>query len=113
MIEEEDVTEERIVIDHNTEHTIDISLRTDCWIGFTLYPGKITGEKAIDLLEEYGTEKMLLNSAADWDPSDPLAVPKARDRMLDRGWDREEVRKVVLENPYEFFSQSPNFGYEP
>ena len=113
MIQDEDVTEERIVIDHNTENTIDISLRTDCWIGFTLYPGKITDEKAIDLLEEYGTDRMLLNSAADWDPSDPLAVPKARDEMLDRGWDRETVRKVVFENPYEFFSQSPNFEYEP
>ena len=113
MIQDEDVTEERIVIDHNTENTIDISLQTDCWIGFTLYPGKITGEKAIDLLEEYGTDGMLLNSAADWDPSDPLAVPKARDEMLDRGWDREEVRKVVFENPYEFFDQSPNFEYEP
>ena len=112
MIEDEGVTQERIIIDHNTENTIDISLQTDCWIGFTLYPGKITDEKAIDLLEEYGTDKMLLNSAADWDPSDPLAVPKARDKMLDRGWPREEVRKVVLDNPYEFFSQSPNFEYE-
>jgi predicted metal-dependent TIM-barrel fold hydrolase len=113
MIQEEDVTEERIVIDHNTAETIDISLRTDCWIGFTLYPGKIPAEEAIDLLEEYGTDKMIFNSAADWDPSDPLAVPKARDEMLDRGWDREEVRKVVFENPYRFFDRSPNFDYEP
>ncbi|GAA0237308.1 TatD family hydrolase [Haladaptatus pallidirubidus] len=113
MIHDEDVTEERIVIDHNTENTIEIALQTDCWIGFTLYPGKITDEKAIDLLEEYGSDKMLLNSAADWDPSDPLAVPKARDKMLDRGWDREEVRKVVFENPLEFFNQSPNFNYKP
>lgn len=113
MIDEEDVTEERIVIDHNTENTIDTSLETDCWVGFTLYPGKIAIEDAVDLLEEYGTDKMLFNSAADWDPSDPLAVPKARDEMIDRGWDREEVRKVVFENPYDFFSQSPNFDYEP
>ncbi|WP_440006069.1 TatD family hydrolase [Halomicrococcus sp. SG-WS-1] len=112
MIQEEDVTEERIIIDHNTEDTIDTSLRTDCWLGFTLYPGKIEDETAIDLLEEYGTDKMILNSAADWDPSDPLAVPKARDKMLDRGWDREEVRKVVFDNPYAFFDQSPNFDYE-
>lgn len=112
MIEEEDVTQERVVIDHNTEDTIDISAGTDCWIGFTLYPGKIDAETTIDLLEEYGTEKMLLNSAADWDPSDPLAVPKARNRMIDRGWDRDEVRKVVFDNPYEFFSQSPNFEFE-
>ena len=112
IIEEMGVTQERIIIDHNTEHTIDTSLRTDCWIGFTLYPGKISRESAIDLLEEHGTDKMILNSAADWDPSDPLAVPKARDEMLDRGWSREEVRKVVLENPHDFFSQSPNFAYE-
>jgi predicted metal-dependent TIM-barrel fold hydrolase len=112
MIQAEDVTEERIIIDHNTENTIDTSLQTDCWVGFTLYPGKIADEKAIDLLEEYGTDKMILNSAADWDPSDPLAVPKARDKMLERGWDRERVRKVVFDNPYEFFDQSPNFDYE-
>jgi predicted metal-dependent TIM-barrel fold hydrolase len=112
IIEETGVTQERIIIDHNTEDTIDTSARTDCWIGFTLYPGKIEAESAIDLLEEYGTDNMIFNSAADWDPSDPLAVPKARDEMLDRGWDREDVRKVVFENPYEFFDQSPNFDYE-
>lgn len=113
IIEDEEVTQERIVIDHNTENTIEISLKTDCWIGFTLYPGKITPSTAINLLEDYGVEKMLLNSAADWDPSDPLAVPKARDEMLDRGWDRETVRQVVLGNPAEFFGQSPNFEYSP
>lgn len=112
IIEDEGVTQERIIIDHNTENTVDISLRTDCWIGFTLYPGKVAPETAIDILDEYGTDKMLFNSAADWDPSDPLAVPKARDEMIDRGWDREEVRKVIYDNPYEFFSQSPNFEFE-
>ncbi len=112
MIQDEDVTEERIIIDHNTENTIETSLQTDCWIGFTLYPGKIAAEAAIDLLETHGTDRMILNSAADWDPSDPLAVPKARDMMLDRGWDREAVRQVVFDNPYEFFDQSPNFEYE-
>lgn len=112
IIEDEGVTQERIIIDHNTENTIDVSAETDCWIGFTLYPGKISRGAAIDLLDEYGTDKMILNSAADWDPSDPLAVPKARDEMIDRGWPREEVRKVVLHNPHDFFSQSPNFEYE-
>jgi len=113
IIDEEDVTEERIVIDHNTEDTVEIAMETDCWLGFTLYPGKITASKAIDIVDEHGTEKILFNSAADWDPSDPLAVPKARDKMLNRGWDRDAVRTLVFENPYEFFNQSPNFEYEP
>jgi predicted metal-dependent TIM-barrel fold hydrolase len=112
IIEDGGYTQDRIIVDHNTENTIDVTAPTDCWVGFTLYPGKIDDETAIDLLEEYGTDKMLFNSAADWDPSDPLAVPKARDKMLDRGWSREEVREVVYENPRAFFSQSPNFTYE-
>jgi predicted metal-dependent TIM-barrel fold hydrolase len=113
IIEDEGVTQERIVIDHNTPETVETALSTDCWVGFTLYPGKIADEKAIDLVEEHGTERMLFNSAADWDPSDPLAVPKARDEMLDRGWPREDVREVVFDNPYEFFDRSPNFAYDP
>jgi len=28
------------------------------------------------------------------------------------GFPREEVRKVVFDNPYDFFDQSPNFDYE-
>jgi hypothetical protein len=31
--------------------------------------------------------------------------------MIDAGWDREEVRKLLFENPVEFFSQSPHFDY--
>lgn len=112
IVEEMGVDQSRIVIDHNEPGTIETTRATDCWLGFTLYPGKIEDEAAIDLLEEYGTDKMLFNSAADWDPSDPLAVPKARDKMLDRGWEREEVKKVVFDNPYDFFDQSPNFTYE-
>jgi predicted metal-dependent TIM-barrel fold hydrolase len=108
-----DVTEERIIIDHNTENIIGISLETDCWLGLTLYSGKIEVETAIDLLEKYGTDKMILNSAADWYPSDPLAVPKARDKMLDCGWTREEVRTVVFDNRYQFFNKLPDFDYEP
>lgn len=56
------VTQERIVIDHNTENKIDISTQTDCWIGFTLYRGKIEAEAAIGFLEEYGTEKLILTT---------------------------------------------------
>ena len=44
--------------------------------------------------------------------TDPFAAMKAQDKTIDQDWDREEVRKVMFENPYEFFDQSPNFDYE-
>ena len=49
------------------------------WAGMTLYPEtKCTPQRAVDILETYGTERLWMNSAGDWGPSDPLAVPKAR-----------------------------------
>jgi hypothetical protein len=113
ILEEEGATQERIIIDHNEPGTMETTAATDCWLGFTLYPGKISIDDVMPLLEEYGTDRTILNSSADWDDSDPLAVPKARDAMLDAGWDREVVRKLVFENPIEFFSQSDSFTYRP
>jgi hypothetical protein len=113
ILEDEGVTQERVVIDHNEPDTMETTAATDCWLGFTLYPGKITIEEVMPLLEEYGTDRMLINSSADWDDSDPLSVPKARDAMLDAGWDRATVRTLLYENPIEFYSQAPAFDYEP
>ena len=112
IVEEMGVDQSRIIIDHNEPDTIETTRATDCWTGFTLYPGKIDIETVEGMLEEYGTDRMILNSSADWDDSNPLAVPEARDYLIDAGWDREEVRKLVFDNPYDFFSQSPNFEFD-
>jgi hypothetical protein len=114
ILEEEGVTQERIIIDHNEPGTMETTTATDCWLGFTLYPGKITIETVMELLEEYEcTDRTILNSSADWDDSDPLAVPKGRDAMIDAGWDRDTVRDLVFDNARRFYSQAPNFDYEP
>ena len=69
------VDRSRICIDHCEEHTIRLALDEGYWAGITLYPlTKATPERAVDLVEIYGPEQLLINSSADWDPSDPLAV---------------------------------------
>lgn len=46
------------------------------WAGMTLYPvSKCTPERAADMVEMYGPERLLVNSAGDWGPSKPSAVP--------------------------------------
>jgi len=50
-----------------------------------------------------------VNSSADWGPSDVLSVPKVARAMLEAGFSRDEVQKVVFDNPVQFYSQSPNF----
>jgi hypothetical protein len=100
----------RVDMDHNTEETIRHVLDAGYWAGITMYPRtKCTPQRARDMVERFGTERILLNSSADWEWSDPLAVPKCAHLMLQTGFTRAQVRHVVWENPYRFFVQNPNF----
>ena len=100
----------RVLIDHVEEHTVEEVLNRGFWAGMTLYPDtKVTPQRATDIIEMYGNERIWMNSAGDWGCSDPLAVPKARIEMLRRGHSEAMIDKVTLDNPIEFLSQSPNF----
>lgn len=100
----------RVNIDHNTEETIRHTLDAGFWAGVTMYPRtKCTPQRARDMVEKFGAERVLLNSACDWETSDPLTVPKAAKLMLMTGFTRAQVRGVVWENPYHFLAQSPKF----
>ncbi|MFZ5833562.1 MAG: TatD family hydrolase, partial [Planctomycetota bacterium] len=71
------VDRHRVVIDHCEEHTIRLALDEGYWAGITLYPTtKASPERAADMVERYGPERILVNSSADWGPSDPLSVPR-------------------------------------
>ncbi|MFQ5970320.1 MAG: TatD family hydrolase [Nitrososphaerales archaeon] len=112
IIKEEDCDEKSIIIDHNTEETISICLRSDVMAGISLYPKtKMSSNRAINLIRKYGTERILLNSSADWGDADPLSVPRAVMQMRLEGFKSSEIEKIVFENPYNFFKQSRNFTY--
>lgn len=100
----------QILIDHVEEHTVAEVLDRGFWAGMTLYPDtKVTPQRAADIIEMFGTERLWMNSAGDWGCSDPLAVPKARMEMRRRGHSAATIDQVTLNNPQQFLSQSPNF----
>ncbi len=104
------ITPERVIIDHVEEHTAPLVLDSGFWAGITLYPeSKSTPNRAIDMLELYGSERTWLNSACDWGVSDPLAVPKTALEMRRRGKPATFIDKVLYQNPVRFMSQSPKF----
>ncbi|HEY2761716.1 MAG TPA: TatD family hydrolase [Pirellulales bacterium] len=102
----------RVLVDHVEEHTIRPVLEAGYWAGMTLYPvTKCTPERAVDIIEFYGPERLLVNSAGDWGPSKPTAVPDFIFAMRRRGHSEAVVRQVVYENPLEFFGQSRGFSF--
>lgn len=100
----------RVIIDHVEEHTILEVLDAGFWAGMTLYPeSKCTADRAIDMLETYGSENVWMNSACDWGVSDPLAVPRAALRLRQRGYQGETVDRIVYRNPARFMEQGGRF----
>jgi predicted metal-dependent TIM-barrel fold hydrolase len=97
----------RVCVDHVEEHTVRLALDGGFWCGMTLYPTtKCTPQRAADIVEMVGTERLLVNSAGDWGKSDPLAVPEFILEMRRRGHAEDVIRKVVHDNPLAFFRQS-------
>ena len=108
------VNRDRVLVDHVEEHTVAEVLDRGFWAGMTLYPiSKCTPDRAVDMIEMYGAERLLVNSAGDWGPSKPTAVPDLIFECRQRGIPEATIRKVVYENPVAFFSQSKNFNFQP
>jgi len=100
------IAPERVLIDHVEEHTIKPALEAGHWAGMTLYPvTKCTPARAADMIEGYGPDRLMINSAGDWGPSNPMAVPECVAEMKARAWPPQTIRKVTYENPLAFFSQ--------
>ncbi len=104
----------KILIDHNTEETIKKTLELGVWAGLSVYPNtKLTPQRAINIINENGSDKIMINSAADWGVSDPLSVPLVAREMRKKSITQSEIEKVTFLNAYEFYKQSPKFNWKP
>lgn len=114
LLDDRRVDPARVLIDHVEEHTVRVARDHGFWCAMTLYPTtKCTPSRAADIIEMYGDDRIMVNSAGDWGPSNPLAVPDFVMEMRRRGHADSKIRKVVYENPLEFFRQSQNFRFTP
>jgi predicted metal-dependent TIM-barrel fold hydrolase len=104
----------RVMVDHAEEHTIEQILDGGYWTGLTLYPQtKVSPQRAADIIERFGPDRICVAGACDWGPSDPLAVPRFIMEMRRRRHSEALIHRVVFENPVEFLSQSGKFRIRP
>lgn len=95
------------VIDHSTEETTGLIRDAGFWAGHSVYPvTKLTPERAVNILQRHGLERMMVHSAADWGPSDALSVPRTVLEMRRRGFTAAQIEQLVWTNPHTFFGQS-------
>ncbi len=100
----------RILIDHVEEHTVGMVLDEGYWAGMTIYPvSKCTPQRAVDIFEMWGAEKLMVNAAADWGVSDPMQTHRTMLEARRRGHSRETLLRIFHNNPAEFFGKNPRF----
>ncbi|WP_431948569.1 TatD family hydrolase [Actinacidiphila sp. bgisy167] len=107
VVRESALDPERVVLDHLNETTVKEAADSGCWLGFSIYPDtKMDEDRMVTVLKTYGTEKMLVNSAADWGKSDPLKTRRTADAMLAAGFTEDDVDQVLWRNPVAFYGSS-------
>jgi predicted metal-dependent TIM-barrel fold hydrolase len=105
----------KILVDHNVEETIEKTLELGMWAGLSVYPvTKLSPERAMKIIKKYGTERIMIHSAADWGISDPLSVPLVAREMRKSGeFSINDIERVTFYNAYEYYKQSNRFNWKP
>ncbi|MCV9933946.1 TatD family hydrolase [Flavobacterium sp. LS1R47] len=107
VLEEHGIAPHMVVIDHNNEETAKQVLDRGYWAAFTIYPNtKMGNERMVEVVKQYGSERIIVDSSADWGVSDPLSVPKTAALMLEKGIAKEDVHLTCYKNALTAYSQS-------
>lgn len=107
VCEEHGMEPGKVVIDHNNEETVAETLQRGFWAAFSIYPStKMGNQRMVEILRQYGGERIIVDSACDWGISDPLGVPKTARLALQSGIPEETVRRVCYGNALAAYGQS-------
>lgn len=99
LIREHGIEADKVIIDHNTEQTVEAVLERGYWAAFTIYPEtKMDSERMAHVVEKYGADRVIVDSSADWGYSDPLAVPKTAEQMRKIGIPQEQIYLSCCKN---------------
>jgi predicted metal-dependent TIM-barrel fold hydrolase len=113
IVKEQQMNVDRVIIDHNTEETIQMSKESGCWCGMTVYPvSKLTPERVSGIIREHGSERMIVNGSADWGVSDPLSLVKVATYMQQDGHTAAAIQNLVFNNAMSFYGQEPKWKPE-
>ncbi|GGS89974.1 TatD family hydrolase [Streptomyces cinerochromogenes] len=107
IVRESALPPERVLLDHLNETTAKEAKDSGAWLGFSVYPDtKMDVDRTVAVLKDFGTERVVVNSAADWGRSDPLTTRRVGDAMLRAGFSEDEADQVLWHNPVAFYGLS-------
>jgi uncharacterized protein len=104
VVRESGIDPGRVLLDHLNEVTVGPAAEAGVWLGFSIYPDtKMDPDRMVEIIRRYGTDRILVNSAADWGRSDPLSTLRTADALRAAGFADDAVDQVLWRNPVRFY----------
>ncbi len=98
LLAESGLDASRVIVDHLTSETLPVAKEAGCHLGLSIHPVKLSPENGAELVAEYGSERILINSDLGANPSYLFAIPGCISAMRDMGLEEHTIRKVVFDN---------------
>jgi predicted metal-dependent TIM-barrel fold hydrolase len=104
LAREAGLPDEQVVVDHADGSVVDRVLgETDCWLSFSVGASWLRGVDARDVADavaRHGADRVLVDSdLIGAMRADPFVVPRTAMDLLRLGLSRDQVERVVYENP--------------
>ena len=107
VCEEHGLDPSKVVVDHNNEETVQETLERGYWAAFSIYPStKMGNARMVEILRQYGAQRIIVDSACDWGISEPLGVAKTAKLALQKGIAEADVRLACYQNALAAYGQS-------
>lgn len=106
IIHEENYPIERAVLDHTAKDTVDIRLAAGATVGLSVCYDKNRPDDAAEMVIEHPDKRdqIFINSEFGYNNDGYFSVPRAVLSLRMKGLDREEIKRVVWDNPKRFFN---------
>lgn len=96
ILEETSFPSELAVVDHVNFENLDLVLKKDYWIGLTVQFGKLSAEDVAKIVEEYGSERFIVNSDSGYGNEFVTAVAEVAKLV------GKEAERICLKNAEKF-----------
>ncbi|MGA9520445.1 MAG: TatD family hydrolase [Myxococcaceae bacterium] len=93
----------RVLVDHTSGRTVRLVLACGHWAGLTVHPDELSGERAVALVRQLGTERVVLDSDSGEGVGDILGLARVA-RLLEKSkLSPDVVARVTRRNAARFY----------
>jgi predicted metal-dependent TIM-barrel fold hydrolase len=96
-----------VLVDHVDARTLRVVSACGHWVGLTVHPDELSGERVVSLVSKLGAERLVLDSDSGDGPSDILGLARCASLLARAKLSARFVHRLAYQNAADFFRVEP------